>query len=458
MRIALVALVLMPALAPAQVWEKLVSPGVVYRMEVDSAKPLVIHAIRFAREAAVLQAQPELTQGSVFGAEDEQKGRAPLSETIERAEALAGVNGDYFPWTGDPLGAMVRDGELVSKPFKGRSVFGWGPGYSAVGRLNWKGTAAFTGQSGLKIDGLNEPCTNDTLVLNTAAAGYALAEGPSVSAVLSLNGEVAANGEVKGTVITMVENEARVPVGKGQAVLTAKGKAADSLKFLAKDEVVTLKMLTTGLDFTKAKNVVGGGPVIVSEGKPLQAWDAENFNSDFALKRHPRTAIGATALGDVWLVIVEGRQTLSAGATIDELAKIMARLGCTDAINLDGGGSSELALSGMVVNRPSDGVERPIANAVLIFQKKKPEPNDLDLVIQGKPRLVIGSATDYRVVDSKGRMVPTSNVVWSAQGDAWIDQSGRLRAIQAGKAKVKAWVQGKVVSIDVVVETSNDGH
>src|SRR5207237_6248728 len=138
----------------------------------------------------------------------------------------------------------------------------------------------------------------------------------------------------------------------------------------------TVRMQTTGLDWSKAKNVVGGGPVIVSEGKPLQAWDAENFNADFATKRHPRTAIGSTKLGDVWLVIVEGRQTLSIGATIDELSHIMVRLGCTDALNLDGGGSSELALAGMVVNRPSDGTERPIANSILIFNKKKSEPNE----------------------------------------------------------------------------------
>lgn len=458
MRLALLCLTLVPALGTAQVWEKMVSPGVVYRMEVDTDRPLVIHAIRFAREAASLKAQTELASGITAGREDERKGRAPLTETIEKYEALAGVNGDFFPWTGDPMGAMVRDGELVSKPFRGRSVFGWGPGYSGVGRLTWKATASFTGQQNIKIDGLNEPCTNDALVLNTSAAGYGLAEGPSITAVLALDGAVAPNGEVKGKVLTIIENEKRVPVGPGQALLTAKGKVMETMKFLAKDEVVTIKTVTSGLDFAKAKNAVGGGPVIVADGRPLQAWDAENFNSDFALKRHPRTAIGATPLGDVWLVIVEGRQTLSVGATIDELAKIMARLGCTDAINLDGGGSSELALSGMVVNRPSDGVERPIANSILIFEKKKAEPNDIDLVIQGKPRLTIGSATDYRVVDSKGRQVPTSSIVWAAQGDAWIDQSGRLRPIQAGRAKVKAWVKGKVVTIDVAIETTDDGH
>lgn len=438
--------------SPAQVWEKLVAPGVVYRMEVDLSTPRVIHAIRFAREAGVLSAQPTLAQGMIVGKDDERKGRAVLSETIESMGALAGVNGDFFPWTGDPLGAMVQDGQLISKPFKGRSAFGWGPGYSNVSRLSWKATAKFTGQPSLNIDGLNEPCVKDLVILSTASAGYVACDTKAVSAIISIEDPIGPTGEWTGQVITMVTDETRVPVGKGQIVLTASGKSAEKMQFLAKGESVNLKMQTSGMDWAKAKNVVGGGPVIVTQGKPLQAWDAENFNAEFATKRHPRTAIGATKLGDVWLVIVEGRQSLSVGATIDELSKIMVKLGCTEAINLDGGGSSELALTGMVVNRPSDGVERPIANSILVFAKEKPEPSELSFVIQGKPRLPVGSATDYKVFDSKGRAVPLSGVVWSSQGDAWIDQSGRLRPIQAGRAKISAWIQGKVLSLDVTID------
>jgi hypothetical protein len=290
------------------------------------------------------------------------------------------------------------------------------------------------------------------VVLNTPAAGYAISDAKSFHAILDLSEPVNPNGEWSGKVITTVQDMSRVPVGRTQMVLSATGKSIEKLQFLAKGESITIKMQTGGLDWAKAKNVVGGGPVIVSGGKPIQAWDAEDFNAEFASKRHPRSAIGSTKDGDVWLVIVEGRQALSVGATIDELAQIMVKLGCVDALNLDGGGSSELALAGMVVNRPSDGSERPIANSILVFDKKKPRPNELEYVIQGKARLTVGSATDYKVIDANGRTVPPAGVVWAAQGDAWIDQGGRLRPIQTGKAKVQAWVGGKVVSVDVVIE------
>lgn len=459
MRLICLALALTPLTALCQVWEKSIAPGIVYRMEVDTVTPRVIHAFRYARDASAPNAVPELAQGTVFERDDEKKGRDTLSNTIEKGGAIAGINGDFFPWTGDPLGTMVRDGALLSKPFPGRSVFAWGPSYSTVSRLKFSATASFTGQGNLKIDGLNELCTKDMVVLNSGFAGYALADAKNFHAILEFNDSLKPTGTWKAKVVATFTDEARVPIGKDQLVLSATGKSIEKLQFLAKGEDVTIKVQTSGVDWAKTQNVIGGGPVIVSEGKSIQAWDAEDFNGEFATKRHPRTAVGSTKEGDIWFVMVEGRQALSAGATIDELAGIMARLGCQDALNLDGGGSSELALAGMVINRPSDGAERPIANAVLLYGKLQEPDKDAEYVIQGRPKLPQGAATDYKVLDAKGNVVPQSKVVWSASGDGWIDQGGRLRALQAGKSTVKAWIGGNVVSLSVTIEAppSNGG-
>lgn len=457
MRCLALTLVFVPALAHAQVWEKLLAPGIVYRMEVDTATPRVLHALRFAREAASIEARPELAQGLVFDREDDRKGREPLSETISREQAVAGINGDFFPWTGDPLGAMVRQGEIVSRPFRGRSAFAWGRGYSTVARLEWSGKVSFYGQEALKLDGLNELCAKDMLVLTTGTGGFAVSEGESLTVVLELEGTLPPEGEVVGKVLTTVEGDNRVPVGKKQAALTATGASIEKLRKLSRGESVTLTSSTKGVDWGKAQNVIGGGPVIVSGGKPIQAWDAEDFNNDFAGKRHPRSAVGHTKSGDIWLVVIEGRQSLSSGATISELAEVMARLGCQDALNLDGGGSSELAIRDLVVSRPSDGLERPIANSILVFGPHA-VTDGVDFVIKGKPSVTVGGATDYSVVDESGSIVPNSAVVWAASGDAWVDQSGRLRALQPGKAQLKAWVDGKVVGLEVTVLPPNGSN
>ena len=459
MRLICMSFALCPLLAAGQVWEKSLSPGIVYRMEVDTSTPLVVNAIRFARDAGVPRAVPGLSQGTVFGADDDKKGRDVLTKTIEREGALAGINGDFFPWTGDPLGTMVSAGDLLSRPFPGRSVFAWGKNYSTVSRLKWSATASYEGQQGIKIDGLNESCGKDMTVLNTGYAGYALSEAKSFHAILEFPNTLSPSGTWKAKVIATVKDETRVPVGKDQVVLTATGKAMEKFQFLAKGEIVELKMDTSGVDWTKADNVIGGGPVIVSAGKAIQAWDAEDFNGEFANKRHPRSAVGSTKEGDIWFVQVEGRQALSAGVTIQELANIMVKLGCQEALNLDGGGSSEIALTGMVVNRPSDGAERPIANAVLFFGDIQAPNKDEDFVIQGRAKLQQGAATDYKVIDSQGRALPNSKVIWAASGQGWIDQGGRLRGLQAGKSTIRAWYEGRVVTLDVTIEAppSNPG-
>ena len=88
------------------------------------------------------------------------------------------------------------------------------------------------------------------------------------------------------------------------------------------------------------------------------------------VERHPRTAFGWNDQS-FFLVQVDGRQKdFSMGMTLDELSAYLIKLGCTDAMNLDGGGSSGLWFEGKVRNNPSDGHERSIANSLIVLWKK----------------------------------------------------------------------------------------
>lgn len=77
----------------------------------------------------------------------------------------------------------------------------------------------------------------------------------------------------------------------------------------------------------------------------------------------PRTAIGQTASGILHVVVVDGRNADSAGCSTVELANYLVSQGCVTAFNLDGGGSSTIWYNGNVINVPSDGAERPVAQA-----------------------------------------------------------------------------------------------
>jgi hypothetical protein len=114
-------------------------------------------------------------------------------------------------------------------------------------------------------------------------------------------------------------------------------------------------------------SALGGGPRIVAGGRVCDTSHAEQFLPDIWSGRSPRTAVGLTASGDLLLATVDGRQAgFSIGMTIAELGSLMARMGAVDAMALDSGGSAEMVALGKVQNRPSDGQERPIPDALVL--------------------------------------------------------------------------------------------
>ncbi len=440
--------------APNQTWEKLVAPGLVYRMEVDFKTPLVIHALRYTPGVNV-SARAETAKELMFNPAEEAKGRDIVSKTMERTGAIAGINGDFFPWTGDPLGAMVRNSELISRPFPNRGAFAWGSGFTAVSALAWDAKLTTELNEQLKIDGLNEECGENAIVLNTRTAGWAISKQLATHVVLSVHQALRPKSSFGAKVLKIVKDVKELEIHPGEFVVTGTGLAALKLGLLQAGKEVVITTSMEGFDWDKTKNVIGGGPVLVIAGSKSVSAEVEGFKADFSDARHPRTAIGATREGDVWLVVVEGRQSMSRGVTLDELADIMLRLGCVKAINLDGGGSSTLAAAGIVLNRPSDGQERPVANGVYLFGSLMTGAVETEMVIQGLPHPKVGQPTTFTVIGSNGDKIPNSQVLWSAMGAGWIDQSGILRGIKGGKATIRASVHGKVVSIQVTVEDPN---
>ena len=98
--------------------------------------------------------------------------------------------------------------------------------------------------------------------------------------------------------------------------------------------------------------------------------DEEYFPSDIRVGRAPRSAFGVTKYGDYIFAVVDGRQAHSHGCTLQEWASILInQFGAVDAINLDGGGSSELIVDDTIVNLPSDGRERAVGNALMIVDR-----------------------------------------------------------------------------------------
>jgi hypothetical protein len=149
----------------------------------------------------------------------------------------------------------------------------------------------------------------------------------------------------------------------GTLVAAEQGSVAGGfLRSLTTDAPVTMQ---TQLGFPGAVDALGGNPRLVVDG--AVAGPEVDGTGDF-FGRHGRTAVGVTADGRLLLVVVDGRQPgYSRGMTLRELAELLQRLGAVQAMNLDGGGSSEMVVNGLTASRPSDGRGRGIANALVVL-------------------------------------------------------------------------------------------
>lgn len=123
----------------------------------------------------------------------------------------------------------------------------------------------------------------------------------------------------------------------------------------------------------KMHTAIGGGPVLVQEGAVFITNREEQLYAFERNDRHPRTAIGYTHNHRLIILVIEGRSPgVAEGATLDETARILVELGCQEAINLDGGGSSCMLVNGKETIQPADKEgERPVAS-VFIVKKKEP--------------------------------------------------------------------------------------
>jgi hypothetical protein len=131
-----------------------------------------------------------------------------------------------------------------------------------------------------------------------------------------------------------------------------------------------------------AYSAIGGAPVLLKDGKlvfDFSTTTSGKYRTNYELlqtdifstsARPPRTVIGSTADNKIILFVCDGRQAHSDGATLVELAQILKGLGCVNALNLDGGGSSAIIAGNSLLNKPSDGSERAVPSVVGFVKKR----------------------------------------------------------------------------------------
>lgn len=132
----------------------------------------------------------------------------------------------------------------------------------------------------------------------------------------------------------------------------------------------------------------------------------------------------------------------------------MKRLGAVNAMNFDGGGSSTMVIGGSVVNSPSDGRERAVADGLLIYGNVPENMNTAGLHIApfnmtGVPARV-GEPIRFQVLDGDNKPIPAQNVVWgTADGFGFLSQQGVFTASKPGNGILTAWIGTYLLSVPV---------
>lgn len=292
--------------------------------------------------------------------------------SFKNHNVVAAVNGDFYYKGGIPTNLQIINGQILTTPITRSVILFDAHSKPSINIVNYEGKI-FAKKHEIKIHGINVPRKENQNILYNKYFGDSTLTNSNGFEILvqRIN-----NWTVNDTFKVIVK---KIQVGLGNikipdttfAVISSSDYENKIIKYISIGD--TLKILNT-IKPTNGiiKEAIGGLIQLVKDGKNFvdESFKKERKPS-FTYVRHPRTAIGYSKdLTKVYFVVVDGRQSSSAGMTLPELAELMLNIGSYNAINLDGGGSSTMYVQGEIKNNPSDGTERAVSNAILIVDTK----------------------------------------------------------------------------------------
>jgi exopolysaccharide biosynthesis protein len=279
--------------------------------------------------------------------------RNRVSQIAAARKAPLAINGGFFAFDGAAVGAVKVQNEWIRLPWKGRTAIGFqSNGAAKIGNLQVNARAQFSNGLSLPIRDLNGWPDKNRITALTRRFRHFYALRPGEMAVVVNKG-----------VVTSTPGGGGVSVPSDGFVLVGNGGAIPELKKVRKG--LRAKLDISAIGWNGIVSALGGGPRLVVNGQ-VDVRD-EGFRSDVTSGRGPRTAMGIDKFGRYILVVADGRQGFySSGLTLTELAYTLQKLGAVDALNFDGGGSTAMVVRGKIINRPSDGGERRVSNALIV--------------------------------------------------------------------------------------------
>lgn len=385
-----------PLVTAASVEREPVAPGVsraTYRL-LTSAGPLVVSLV------LADPAHGQVRLGTVLARDRIVSDDETVSSMARRTGAVAGINGDYFDIdaSGAPVGVLVRDGTLARSPSaraaltvtRGRAV--------RFETYRFAGTAS-SGVASVPISGLNVWPPEGGATLLTPAYGGTPPPAPGV--VVERLEPLGANRYRVAAVTT------GPPFAAENALRIAYGPAAQGFGPLPDVGDVVTVTADTDPSLADVAAAIGGGPLLLQNGAPVDDPASPNYAD--RERRIPAAAAARFPDGTLALVVVDGRHpATSIGVNRAELIALLRGLGASDALLFDSGGSATLVArrpgdaEASVVNDPSDGVERRVADGLFVYSDAPLGPPARLVLRPGRLAALAGARVPLRarVVDA----------------------------------------------------------
>lgn len=296
---------------------------------------------------------PNIEVNPQLASTDKLTSKSTISSIAKRNNSIVAINGTYFkPQTGVPLGTLMINKKLYTGPIYNRVAMGFFDNGYDMARIELNAVIK-TNKGEIKIDNVNQPrmLSTYTLVYTSDWGNYSPASPQYGMQIAVQNGKII---EISNQSVAIPKN--------GYVIVGPKSKLE---KFTnAKHLNLNIKTIP---NWENVNHIISGGPYLVKNNEVF--IDIAEQKLLAIGSKNPRTAIGYTQDGNLILAVIDGREGASVGMTLRELANFMKSVGCVNAMNLDGGGSTVMYVNGKVVNMPKVKGGIALSNALTVNLK-----------------------------------------------------------------------------------------
>ena len=357
--------------------------GISYQNDRVQSVPWSVHVVKVPRNDPTLELRATLAKGTVLGLSRLSDQALDIPSSV--GTPLAGVNGDFYEregsrYAGDPRGLQIVEGDLVSEPTGNSSYCAFWidmDGNPHIDDVKPQFKATLPDGKSFKL-GLNEERRAGDVILYTPTLGRATRTAGGREVILEKRDQSPWTpfraGEDFIAKVREINDTGNTKLDKSVVVLSFGPRRIADLPAIEPGQEIKISTSTLP-SLRTARTAISGGSIITRGGKkakierPANSSSLNSYSVSSMFERHPRSAVGFSRT-HIYLVEVDGRQRgLSVGMTLEELGEYMAKIGCEEAINLDGGGSATFWYRGRIVNSPCDGSERAVANGLVVIRK-----------------------------------------------------------------------------------------